>query len=192
MYAATSTSRFNVALAGTTQGTGNNFQRYMDLPGRSGVPAGTPLPSIAGATTVFGTFAGGSIGGTKMDMDVDAAIAINGTGDIQAAIYTSATAAVAKSIGGGAAIITDGTLNLIPASETTGAYSLFAGTRVAYVAAPDLTSNPGNTNGGGAGSYALEYDFSRTSMGLPSGASIVRLMASLRERRRLLVGRYHP
>ena len=42
MYGATSSSKLYVALAGTTQGTGNNFQLYLDLPGRSGVTAGTP------------------------------------------------------------------------------------------------------------------------------------------------------
>lgn len=59
---------------------------------------------------------------------------------------------------------------------------MFAGTRAAYLApttpTADITSNPGNANGGGAGSYALEYEFNRTSLGLPSGASIVRVMAA--------------
>ena len=183
LYGANSATKLYVALAGTLEASGNNFQLYMDLPGRTGVPVGTGLPSIAGTATVFGTFPGGSIGGTKLELEADAAIATTGNLDVQAAIYT-ATTGVAKSLGDGlsAAATNDGTVSMIPPSSTTGAYSLFAGTRVAYKApatpTTDITSNPGNTNGGGAGAYALEYEFNRTSLGLPSGASIVRLMAA--------------
>ncbi len=183
MYGANSSTKLYVALAGTLEASGNNFQLYMDLPNRSGVPAGTPLPAIAGSSTVFGTFAGGGIGGTKLELEADAAIATTGTRDVQAAIYT-ATTGVAKSLGDGLStpVSNNGTASTIPAASTTGAYSLFAGTRVAYLAPTtptgDITSNPGNANGGGAGSYALEYEFNRTSLGLPSGASIVRVFAA--------------
>lgn len=183
MYGANSSTKLYIGLAGTIETGGNNFQLYMDLPNRTGVPVGTGLPSIAGATTVFGTFTAGSIGGTKLELEADAAIATTGNMDVQAAIYT-ATTGVAKSLGDGisTAATKDGVPSTLPASQTTGAYSLFAGTRVAYLAPTtptiDITSNPGNANGGGAGSYALEYEFNRTSLGLPSGASIVRVMAA--------------
>jgi hypothetical protein len=183
MYGANSTTKLYIALAGTIEAGGNNFQLYMDLPNRSGVPVGTVLPSIAGTSTVFGTFAGGSIGGTKLELEADAVIATTGNRDVQAAIYT-ATTGVAKSLGDGisAPVTITGTANTIPPASTTGVYSLFAGTRVAYLApttpGTDITSNPGNTNGGGAGSYGLEYEFNRSSLGLPSGASIVRVMAA--------------
>ncbi|WP_019948968.1 T9SS type A sorting domain-containing protein [Hymenobacter aerophilus] len=182
MYAANSTDKLYVSLAGTIEKGNNNFQLYMDLPGKSGVPVGTGLPSIAGPSTVFGTFTAGdgaihSIGGTKLDLEADVAIATTGNGDVQAAIYT-ATTGVAKTIGGGAAITTDGKVNSIPGSATTGVYAPFAGTKVAYLAPTgNIETNPGNDNGGGAGSYALEYEFSRTALGLPSGASIVKLFA---------------
>lgn len=180
MYGANSATKLYIALAGTIEAGGNNFQLYLDLPNRTGVPMGTGLPTIAGATTVFGTFAGGSIGGTKLELEADAAIATTGNMDVQAAIYT-ATTGVAKSLGDGlsATATNNGVPSTIPPASTTGVYNLFAGTRVAYLASPtDITGNPGNANGGGAGSYALEYEFNRTSLGLPSGASIVRVMAA--------------
>jgi len=179
MYGANSGTKLYVALAGSVEPSGNNFQLYMDLPNRTGVPVGTALPNVAGTSTVFGTVsATQGIGGTKLELEADAAIATTGLGDVQAAIYTGTTA-VAQSLGGGSAIYTDGTPNPLPGSATTGVYSLFAGTRVAYKAPTgDISTNPGNANGGGAGSYALEYEFNRASLGLPSGASIVRLMAA--------------
>ena len=180
MYGANSSNKFYIALAGTIETGGNNFQLYLDLPNKTGVPVGTGLPSIAGASTVFGTFTGGSIGGTKLELEADAAIATTGNGDVQAAIYTATTGA-AKSLGDGlsAATTKDGVPSTLPNSTTTGAYSLFAGTRVAYLAPTgNITTNPGNSNGGGAGAYGLEYEFDRAALGLPSGASIVRVMAA--------------
>ncbi|NML65485.1 T9SS type A sorting domain-containing protein [Hymenobacter sp. RP-2-7] len=177
LYGANSATKLYIGIAGTIETGGNNFQLYMDLPNKTGVPVGTGLPSIAGASTVFGTFSGGSIGGTKLDLEADAAIATTGQGDVQAAIYKSATSAVAKSLGGGAAILLDGTPN--PVYDATGDYALFANTRVAYKqSATGLSGNPGNANGGGAGSYALEYEFDRTALGLPSGASIVKVFVA--------------
>lgn len=177
LYGANSATKLYIGIAGTIETGGNNFQLYMDLPNKTGVPVGTGLPSIAGASTVFGTFSGGSIGGTKLDLEADAAIATTGQGDVQAAIYKSATSAVAKSLGGGAAILLDGTPN--PVYDATGDYALFANTRVAYKqSATGLSGNPGNDNGGGAGSYALEYEFDRTALGLPSGASIVKVFTA--------------
>ncbi|MCI1190001.1 T9SS type A sorting domain-containing protein [Hymenobacter sp. DH14] len=180
MYGANSSTKLYVALAGTIETSGNNFQLYLDLPNRSGVPVGTALPAIAGNSTVFGTFPAGSIGGTKLELEADAAIATTGTNDVHAAIYT-ATTGVAKPMGDGlgAPVTSNGVASTLPASSTTGVYSLFAGTRVAYLgSATGLSGNPGNANGGGAGSYALEYEFNRTSLGLPSGASIVKVFAA--------------
>ncbi|MDB5236551.1 MAG: hypothetical protein JWR44_3544 [Hymenobacter sp.] len=180
MYGANSGTKLYVGLAGSIEPGNNNFQLYMDLPNRTGVPVGTGLPAIAGTTTVFGTFTAGGIGGTKMEMETDAVIATKGNNDVQAAIYT-ATTGVAKSLGDGlsSAITSDGLPSTLPPSQTTGSYSLFAGTRVSYLAPTgNITTNPGNANGGGAGSYAVEYEFDRAAMGLPSGASIVRLLAA--------------
>lgn len=183
MYGANSTTKLYIGLAGTLEASGNNFQLYLDLPGRSGVPVGTSMPAIAGTSTVFGTFSGGGIGGTKLELEADAAIALTGTNDVQAAIYT-ATTGVAKTLGDGVSSPStpDGVANTLPGSTTTGAYSIFAGTRLAYLAPTtptgDITSNPGNTNGGGAGSYGLEYEFDNAAMGLPAGASVVHAMAA--------------
>ena len=180
MYGANSSTKLYVALAGTIEPGGNNFQLYLDLPNRTGVPVGTGLPTIAGASTVFGTFPAGTIGGTKLELEADAAIATTGNNDVQAAIYT-ATTGVAKSLGDGlgAPTTSTGVASTIPGASTTGVYSLFAGTRVAYLgSATGLSGNPGNANGGGAGSFALEYEFNRASLGLPSGAAIVKLFAA--------------
>ncbi len=180
MYGANSAAKLYIGIAGTIEASGNNFQLYMDLPNKTGVPVGTGLPTIAGSSTVFGSFVAtdGSthvIGGTKLDLEADVAIATTGQGNVQAAIYQSATSAVAKSLGSG--ILTDGTPNTV--SNATGDYALFANTRVAYKqSATGLSGNPGNLNGGGAGSYALEYEFDRTALGLPSGASIVKVFAA--------------
>jgi hypothetical protein len=177
LYGANSATKLYIGIAGTIEAGGkNNFQLYMDLPNKSGVPVGTGLPSIAGTATAFGTFAGGSIGGTKLDLEADAAIAVNGQADVMAAVYT-ATTGVAKSLGGGATILVDGTPNDV--YGTTGDYALFANTRVAYKGlTTGLKDNPGNANGGGAGSYALEYEFDRAALGLPSGASIVKVFTA--------------
>ena len=181
MYGATGSGKLYVGLAGTIEKGNNNFQLYMDLPGKSGVPVGTGLPVIAGATTVFGTFVNAenqthSIGGTKLELEADAAIATTGNGDVQAAIYT-ATTGVAKSLGGGAAILNDGTPNEL--FDTEGDYAPFAGARVAYKQPTgNIETNPGNATGGGAGAYALEYEFDSQALGLPGGASIVKLFAA--------------
>ena len=177
LYGGTGGSKLYLGIAGSIEvGSKNNFQLYLDLPNKNGVPVGTGLPSIASAATAFGTFPSGSIGGTKLDLEADAAIAVNGQADVMAAVYT-ATTGVAKSLGGGATILTDGTPNQVYGA--TGDYALFAGTRLAYKASlTGLTGNPGNANGGGPGTFALEYEFDRAAMGLPSGASIVRVFAA--------------
>ncbi len=178
MYGANSASKLYIGIAGTIEASNNNFQLYMDLPNKTGVPVGTGLPSIAGSSTVFGTFAGGSIGGTKLDLEADAAIATTGKGNVYAAIYKSATNGVAAALAVGTKV--DGTSSTVPATATTGDYALFAGTRLAYKASATglLSDNPGSANGGGAGSYALEYEFDRAALGLPSGASIVKVFAA--------------
>ena len=182
MYGANSGGKLYIGIAGTIENSGNNFQLYMDLPNKTGVPVGTGLPSIAGSSTVFGTFVDKdgnthSIGGTKLDLEADAAIATTGQGDVQAAVYTNATTGVAKSLGGGAAIKLDGTPRAV--SDATGDYALFANTRVAYKqSTAGLSSNPGLASGGGATSEALEYEFDGKALGLPSGASIVKVFTA--------------
>lgn len=177
MYGANSSTKLYIGIVGTIEAGGkNNFQLYMDLPNKSGVPVGTGLPTIASSATAFGTFTAGTIGGTKLDLEADLAIAVNGQADVMAAVYTPTTG-VAKSLGGGATILVDGTPNQV--YGTTADYAPFAGTRLSYkTSATGLSGNPGNLNGGGAGSYALEYEFDRTALGLPSGASIVKVFAA--------------
>lgn len=175
LYGDNSSTKFYIGIAGTIEAapSKNNFQLYLDLPNKSGVPVGTGLPSIASSATAFGTFPAGTIGGTKLDLEADAAIAMNGQADVMAAVYM-ATTGVAMSLG---SANTDGVPSQV--AGATDDYALFAGTRVAYkTSATGLSGNPGYLNGGGAGSYALEYEFDRTALGLPSGASIVKVFAA--------------
>ena len=182
MYGANSGTKLYIGLAGTIETGGNNFQLYMDLPNKTGVPAGTALPAITSTTTVLGanadpTKAGNTIAGTKLDLEADAIIAFTGQGNLQAAVYKSATSGVATSLA--TSVATDGTPTAVASTAATGDYALFANTRVAYKqSATGLSGNPGNANGGGDGSYALEYEFDRTALGLPSGASIVKVFAA--------------
>ena len=52
MYGASTNTKLYVALAGSIEPGNNNFQLYLDLPSRSGVPVGTGLPDVAGTATV--------------------------------------------------------------------------------------------------------------------------------------------
>ncbi|WBO85575.1 T9SS type A sorting domain-containing protein [Hymenobacter yonginensis] len=181
MYGANTASKLYVALAGTPEANGNGLQIYMDFPNKTGVTSGTALPAVTGpvAGTATTMFEGAGITGTKMDMEVDAALALKGeslTSFIpQAAVYTSNTAGTAAVL----ATTMTATGAPITIAGATGNFAMFNGSRMAYRGTSDgkITTNPGNANGGGAGSYGWEIELDRTALGLPSGASIVRLFA---------------
>lgn len=179
MYGANSASKLYLALAGTVESGTNNFQIYLDLPGKTGVPAGTALPTFTATNTVFdNTDAEKGIGGTKLELEADAALAFTGQGAIQAAVFKSATSVVAQPLVTTPALPTDGTIGSPATSATTGDFAPFAGMRAAYrKPTGDITTNPGNPSGG-ANSTGLELEFDRTAMGLSSGAAVIRVMAA--------------
>ncbi|MCB2407810.1 T9SS type A sorting domain-containing protein [Hymenobacter lucidus] len=195
MYAANSSSKLYVFVAGTMQNSGNGFQLYMDLPNVSGVPAGTALPTITGTSTTAQTMfevkgSDPGVAGTKMDQEVDMALALKGDAAAyipQALVFTSATAGTTTTLAPNIPVTGAATAITAP----TGAFTRFANARMAYrnsvsgslVANFPATNpgagNPGNTatNPGSAGSYGWEIELDRTALGLPSGASIIRLMS---------------
>jgi len=173
MYGANTSSKLYIALAGTMERSGNGFTLYVDLPNMTGVPTGTALPPITAAGSTF------ERGGAILDLPTTD-LGINLKGDAagqvpQVAVYTSATAGTAADLG-----------PVLPASGTAvaltsnAAFPMFNGARMAYKDSPDgkVLTNPGNANGGGAGSYGWEIELDRTALGLPAGASIVRLFAA--------------
>lgn len=174
MYGANSATKLYVALAGTMERSGNGFVLYMDLPNATGVPVGTALPPIANAGNTF------ERGGARLDLQTDIAFNLKGDagGQIsQLANYTSATAGT--SVNCTTLAPASGAAVTLEAASTAGAFSKFAGARVAYKDSPDgkVSTNPGNANGGGAGSFGMELELDRANLGLPSGASIVRFFA---------------
>ena len=175
MYGANTGTKLHLALAGTMERSGNGFALYIDLPNATGVPVGTALPAITGAGNTF------ERGGCILDLPVDIAFNLKGdaAGQIpQLANYTSATVGTSVNL-----VVTApaaGTPVAFPAAVTVGAFSKFANGRVAYKDSPDgkVLTNPGNANGGGTGSLGLELELDRTALGLPSGASIVRVFGA--------------
>ena len=175
MYGANTGTKLHLALAGTMERSGNGFAFYIDLPNATGVPMGTALPAIAAAGNTF------ERGGAILDLPVDIAFNLKGdaAGQIpQLANYTSAT--VGTSVNLAVTAPAAGTPVTFPAAVTVGTFSKFANGRVAYKDSPDgkVLTNPGNANGGGAGSLGLELELDRTALGLPSGASIVRVFGA--------------
>ncbi|RYU82471.1 T9SS type A sorting domain-containing protein [Hymenobacter persicinus] len=177
MYGANSATKLYIALAGTPEANGNGLQIYMDLPNKTGVPTGTGLPAATGPGTTM--FEGAGITGTIMDQQTDAGLALKGESltsfSPQAVVYTSATAGSAAQL----APALTATGAAVTIAGATGNFAMFNGTRMAYRGTTDgkITTNPGNTNGGGAGSYGWEIELDRAALGLPSGANVVRLFA---------------
>ncbi|GAA3967721.1 hypothetical protein GCM10022407_12330 [Hymenobacter antarcticus] len=179
MYGANTGTKLHLALAGTMERSGNGFAFYIDLPNATGVPVGTALPPIVSAIPANdNTF---TRGGARLDLQADIAFNLKGdaAGQIpQLANYSSAT--VGTSVNLTVTAPAAGTAVAFPAAATVGTFSKFAGGRVAYKDSPDgkVLTNPGNANGGGVGSLALELELDRTALGLPSGASIVRVFGA--------------
>lgn len=198
LYAANTNSKLYFFVAGTMENTGNGFQLYMDFPHLTRVAQGTALPAITGTTASAPTMfevkgSDPGVAGVKMDMPVDAAIALKGDAAAyvpQALIFTSPTAGSAATLS--PTIPVTGAATTIAATATTGAFAPFAGMRMAYrnsssgslvtgfpTTGPGGPGNPGNTatNPGSAGSYGWEIEMDRTALGLPSGANVIRLFA---------------
>lgn len=181
MYGANTATKVHIGLAGTPEANGNGLQIYMDFPNRTGVASGTALPAVTGpvAGTATTMFEGAGITGTIMDQPVDAALALKGESltsfVAQAAVYTSNTAGTAAVLV--PALTSTGTAATV--AGATGNFTIFNGARMAYRGTTDgkITTNPGNANGGGAGSFGWEIELDRATLGLPAGANVIRLFA---------------
>ena len=176
LYAASTTTKVYLFLAGTVQNNGNSLQIFLKTPAATGVPFGTALPGTGTSGTSFDGMT------AKLDMATNAALALryNATYVVEGAAYTSASVATAAVLSTGTNP-GDGSVATLAANA---AAPTFAGARVAYKATSDgtITTNPGyNTNPtqasyGAAGSYGLEVELDRTAAGL-TGASALTLFA---------------
>jgi len=177
LYAASTPTKVYFFVGGNveakTGAQGNSFQLFMNLPGVTGVPAGTALP--AGSDAFSGMTA-------KMELESDLALALTQEGtdwQIQGAAYTSATTGSSQKLTTTAGVVAgNGTPQTLAATATVGAiFEKLAGARVAYKNTTDgkVTSNPGNVTPntdptyGGVGSYGWEIELDRTAMGLATG-----------------------
>ena len=192
MYAANGAAnngKLNLAVAGTLEKSGNGFQFYVDVPGVTGLSAGTVAPAPApAASTMFD-----GIAGTKFDFDVDMGIALKGdaAGNVpQVVTYTSNTTANSRELSP-VVPLTGGAVTM-SVTTTVADYARFAGMRMAYKdtpsgslvtdfpappAGPGGAGNPGLANGGGAGSYGWEVELSRSALNLPAGGGQVKVMS---------------
>jgi Secretion system C-terminal sorting domain len=163
LYAANSGSKVYFFVAGTVEnvaaGGKNSFQLYIDVPGVTGtaeLPGGT-----AGSGTSFEKM------DALMDFAPDMALGIKGDGtilNVEGVVYT-ADAGTDKVLFPGMAV--NGTAITVPGSATAAPFNRFAGARVAYRNTSDgkVLTNPGLSNGGGAGSFGWEFELDRAAMG---------------------------
>lgn len=163
LYAANSGSKVYFFVAGTvenaTAGGKNSFQLYIDVPGVTGtndLPGGT-----VGSGTSFEKM------DALMDFAPDMALGIKGDGttlNVEGIVYT-ATTGTDKVLFPSMAV--NGTAVTVPGSATAAPFTRFANARVAYRNSSDgkVLTNPGATNGGGAGSFGWEFELDRAAMG---------------------------
>ena len=150
--------RGSVEPLGATSTAGNVIQVYLDLPNRTGVATGSPLPPAYGNTSFD------AMAGTRMDMQADYGLALGynsaGTLTAQYVDYTqSSSSGVAGALG---AVSTSGAASTFYSSA---ALSRFYGARMAYTApSPNyLTYNNGQA-------WELELDLA--SLGVVPGQQV--------------------
>lgn len=186
LYAANSATKIYLFLGGTLQpykdGT-NSFQIYLSVPGLTGAPTGTALPSPMSGATSFGKMNG------KLDQAAQLGIAIHTNGttgqyQVEGVSYTSATVATDQVLTAAASPVVDTGAPITLA--VSGAFAPFNGARVAYRNTTDgkIQSNPGyaapGTAGavyGAAGTYGLEIEIDRTALGILVGTPVLNLFA---------------
>lgn len=172
LYAASTPTKVYFFVGGNVESNGNAFQLFMNLPGVTGVPAGTALPAGTAGTSFEQMTA-------KMEFETDLALALKADGtdwQIEGAAYTSATAGSSKKLTSTAGVVAGtGTPQTLATTATVGTgFDKLAGGRVAYKNSSDgkVLTNPGNIspntdpNYGGVGSYGWEIELDRTAMGL--------------------------
>jgi hypothetical protein len=190
LYVASTATKVYIFLGGTVDPGSNSFQLFLDLPGVTGVPAGTFLPAGLTGTSFE------KITRMKMDMPVDLALALRGDGTptapapqnyrVEAATFTSATAVQSRQVTGTATpIVGDGTARTLDATVTVAPYATLNNARMAYRNTTDgkIGTNPGNVAlyntaaYAGVGSYGWEIELDRAALGATAAGSVFRIFA---------------
>jgi hypothetical protein len=179
LYAANTGSKVYFFVAGTVEaamsgaGSQNSFQLYLDLPGVPGAAASpTALPKTLGSGTSFENM------GAKLDMAPDMGLALKGDAAgaylPQGIVYSSSTAATSRTLGSALLQGTGAPLTLA-STATTAPFTRLANARMAYrnTSSSNILTNPGNANGGAAGSYGWEIELDRTALGFPAGTPTI-------------------
>lgn len=190
LYVASTPTKIYMFLGGTVEASGNSFQLYVDLPGTSGVPAGTFLPAGLAGTSFE------KINRIKLDQAVELALALRSDGTptgtapqpykAEAAVFASATAVQSRQLTTTAApIVGDGTPLTLASAVTVAPYAGLNGARMAYRNTTDgkIGTNPGNAAPqtsalyGAVGSYGWEIELDRAALGATTGTPAFRIFA---------------
>lgn len=156
LFAKTTATKVYIALVGALETNGNSFQIYLNVPGKTGVAANTPLPTSNITGTSFEKAA------PTMEMEVDYAFGVKGgaTASTSSVIdYTRVTAGRATD-----QVIGDlpiaGTVFTAPATLTGG----LSKTRMAF--------NNKNTLMSHTGVEAWEIELDKADLGIADGAAL--------------------
>ncbi|MDQ2771937.1 MAG: T9SS type A sorting domain-containing protein [Bacteroidota bacterium] len=190
LYVASTATKVYIFLGGTVDPGSNAFQLFLDLPGVTGVPAGTFLPAGTAGTAFE------KLTRMKLDQQADLALSLRGDGapvgtapqpyKIEGAVYTSATAVQSRQLTTTAGpVVGDGTALTLASSVTVAPYAAFNGARVAYRNTSDgkIDTNPGNVAlyttaaYAGVGSYGWEIELDRAALGATAANSAFRIFA---------------
>lgn len=190
LYVASTPTKVFVFLGGTMENSGNSFQLYMDIPGATGVPAGTFLPAGLAGTSFE------KINRIKLEQNLTLALALRSDGTpvapapqnyrAEAAVFTSATAVQSRQLTTtAAAIMGDGMALTLSPTVTVGAYAGLNGARMAYrnTTTGQIGANPGNVPlfstpaYGGVGSFGWEIELDRAALGASAANAAFRIFA---------------
>ena len=190
LYVASTATKVYIFLGGTVDPGSNSLQLYLDLPGVTGVPAGTFLPTGLAGTSFE------KITRMKMELPVDLALALRGDGTptgtapqnyrVEAARFTSATAVQSRQVTGTATpIVGNGTALTLDPTVTVAPYTAINNARMAYRNTSDgkIGTNPGNlplyttAAYAGAGSFGWEIELDRAALGATAAGSVFRIFA---------------
>ncbi|WP_426058932.1 T9SS type A sorting domain-containing protein [Hymenobacter sp. B1770] len=190
LYVANTATKVYIFLGGTVDPSSNSFQIYLDLPGGTGVPAGTFLPAGFGGTSFE------KINRMKLDQTVDLALALRGEGTptapapqnyrVEAAVFTSATAVQSRQVTTTAApVVGNGTARALDQSITAAPYGMLGSARMAYrnSTSGTIATNPGNVPlfntaaYAGVGSLGWEIELDRAALGATAANSVLRIFA---------------
>ena len=187
LYVANTATKIYIFLGGTVDPGSNSFQLYMDVPGLTGVPAGTFLPAGLAGTSFE------KITRIKLDQPVELALALRGDGTpvgsapqnyrAEAAVFTSATAVQSLQVTSTTApIVGNGTPLTL---STTASYASLNNARMAYRNTTDgkIGTNPGNgplyttAAYAGVGSLGWEIEIDRAALGATATNAAFRIFA---------------